>query len=175
MHQLRWKWKALTRPGLFPSLFPGQISVETELPIRNAWRLIRGPFWLEGHQSVIPNCLTHTCARTHSHEHTVYWKCSLAAARRVWDYLKYLGRQAHCYANNKCPEPWALADFKTSVPNCKPVVSHTTSFQLQKKKCLAHSVEVSSSVCVLTLRCERYAISNSFLCRWHRLTSLWLH
>lgn len=117
--------------------------------------------------------LSYTHTHTLTHESRVYWKCSLAAARRVWDYLKYLGRQAHCYANNKCPEPWALADFKTSVPNCKPVVSHTTSFQFPKF--LAHSVEVSSSVCVLTLRCESYAISNSFLCRWHRLTSLWLH
>lgn len=65
MCQLRYKWKASARPGLFPSLVPGQISVETELPIRNAWRLIQGPFWLEGHQSIIPNCLTHTHAHTH--------------------------------------------------------------------------------------------------------------
>lgn len=60
--------------------------------------------------------------------------------------------------------------LKQAFQNCKPVVSHTTSFQFPKF--LAHSVEVSSSMCVLTLRYESYAISNSFLCRWHRLTSL---
>lgn len=30
-------------------------------------------------------------------------------------------------------------------------------------------------VCVFKPLCESNAISNSFLCRWHRLTSLWLH
>lgn len=89
----------MTWPGLFPSLFPGQISVETELPIRNACRLIRGPFWLEGHQSIIPNCLT--CTNTHTLTNTRFTGSVALLLPDVYEItLNILGRQAHCYAQN---------------------------------------------------------------------------
>lgn len=166
----QFKWTAFTWQDLFPFTVPRSSLHGNQAAHQECLTANPGAFWLH-HPKLSLTQAAHAYIYANICRDIVYWKCSLLlpSMHEITLYIWEDHRTVKLKTNFQDPEHGA--DFKTSVPNYKPVASHTTSLQFPHFS--AHSVEVSH-LCVV-LRYESNAISNSFLCRWHRLTSLWLH